>query len=416
MLIRRGTSHSNATPSELADLATTRNWHTIAIVFVVCMVAGIQTVYRPGGFPTATSLVMLALYALSCLAIGPLIYIDAHWVIAAAVATNLFLGLVLSLGQTVLLGALTFELLAMAVLYRLPARWTAPIIAIMVVLFLGTQYRYFFLVTHMRNASENFWKTVIPFMIIPTIAVALRSRALIIQRLRATQAQLEAEMERTAELAVARERTRIARDMHDVLAHSLTVLSIQAQAAREIVMTQPERTAAMLDDIVDVLRQSLAESRRLVGVLREAERAGGDEAQLGEELLTLADRFSQRTGVRCSLTESGEARPPSAAQRNALRFALQEALTNAYRHGQARHIWATLEWNREEVSLRVRDNGSASNAAAGEGGGQGLRGMRERAAALGGTSSAGPSDEGGFVVIVTLPLAADEANTLAKDA
>jgi signal transduction histidine kinase len=137
---------------------------------------------------------------------------------------------------------------------------------------------------------------------------------------------------------------------------------------------------------------------------------------LGEQLLILADRFSQRTGVRCSLTESGEARPPSAAQRNALRFALQEALTNAYRHGQARHIWATLEWNREEVSLRVRDNGSASNAAAGEGGGQGLRGMRERAAALGGTSSAGPSDEGGFVVIVTLPLAADEANTLAKDA
>lgn len=230
---RAGTHKITTLASELAEPTTALSWRSILIAFLVCLISGAQTVFRPNGAPTTTSLVMFGVYALSCLLLSPLMYVSAPMMIVAIVATNLAIGLALSLGSTTLLGALTLELLAVVVLYRLPPRWSLPSAAVAAIFFLGTQYWHFFLVTTSSSANGDFWKLVIPFLVIPGIAVALRSHALIIQQLRATQAQLEAEMERTAELAVARERARIARDMHDVLAHSLTVLTIQAQAARQ---------------------------------------------------------------------------------------------------------------------------------------------------------------------------------------
>src|SRR5262249_34194463 len=155
-------------------------------------------------------------------------------------------------------------------------------------------------------------------------------------------------------------RARIARDMHDVLAHSLTALSIQTQAARQVIGQDPQRAAGILDDIASLLRESIADSRRLVGLLREAERARVSDSPLGARLLTLADQFAERTGLRCTLVETGSPRPLTAEQESALQHALQEALTNAYRHGGASSVRSALDWQHAAVTLSVADDGAST--------------------------------------------------------
>src|SRR5262249_9578014 len=146
------------------------------------------------------------------------------------------------------------------------------------------------------SALTDVWGGVGVLALLAWIAGQQRVRSTLILRLQASQVQLRAQMERAEDLAPARERARIARHRHDALAHSLPVLSIQTQAAREVVTAEPVRARAMLDEIASILRESIAESRRLVGLLREAERTGKQDSALGARLLALADRFSARTG------------------------------------------------------------------------------------------------------------------------
>lgn len=241
-------------------------------------------------------------------------------------------------------------------------------------------------------------------------SLSRRSRYLVISRLEQTQAQLREEMGRTAELAAARERARIARDVHDVLAHSLTVLSVQAQALRQLVRDSPERAVAMLDQMAEVLRESQAESRQIVGLLREAmtEEMREGTADIATRLRVTAERFTERTGMRCLLREHGSPTHLSTQHVETLHFALQEALTNAYRHGRASHAEADLWWEKAIVRLTIRDDGTSS-LSSGEGSGNGLRGMRERADALGGMVEAMLRTDGGFAVSVTLPVGTEGA-------
>lgn len=291
--------------------------------------------------------------------------------------------------------------------YRLPPRLSMPIVGVcaLVIListglgnWLGTQ------------GKVNGGVIITDLLIIGFAFVASlsqRSRYLLISRLEQAQAQLREEMGRTAELATARERARIARDVHDVLAHSLTVLSVQVQALRQLVRHNPERAAAILDQMAEVLRESQAESRQVVGLLREAmtEEMTEDAADTATRLRVTAERFTERTGVRCTLREHGSPIHLPAQHVEALHFALQEALTNAYRHGRASYAEAELWWEKTTVRLTIRDDG-ASSSSPGEGSGNGLRGMRERADALGGTAVAAPRTDGGFEVSVTLPVGA----------
>lgn len=244
----------------------------------------------------------------------------------------------------------------------------------------------------------------VPFAL---IAGSFQARAQTTAQLRETQAQLREEMQHTSELAASRERARIARDIHDVLAHTLTILSVQTQAARQIVRQEPERAAGLLDEMSVILRESLAESRKVVGLLREARETPGmqgEEPSLSARLLATAEHFTERAGLRCELDEQGTARAVSPEQTEALNFALQEALTNAYRHGAARHLRATLEWQAQAVSLTMVDDGNAQANAESPGSGLGLRGMRERAETLGGAVTARALATGGFRVVMRLPL------------
>lgn len=319
----------------------------------------------------------------------------------------LCIGSALGLGFTYARSAGAVVLIALAyfIVFRLPLLWSLPALApdaILVIALEGV----------LPNISRGgFTAALLGFGVSYILVIfggfATRSRAFTLKDLRETQARLRAEMTRNEQLAVTRERARIARDMHDVLAHSLTLLSVQTQAARQLVRQDPERAAKMLDEMAAVVRESAAESRRLVSVLREAS-ANLNESPLGERLRMLAERFGERSGTLVSVEEEGTPQSLDEACEEALRFTLQEALTNAYRHGSAQHVWATLRWRADAVTLEVRDDGDAEHAPKSLlGGGNGLHGMRERAETLGGALMSGPRDAGGYQLTLKLPFTPD---------
>lgn len=240
-----------------------------------------------------------------------------------------------------------------------------------------------------------------------------RSQYLLIMRLHEAQEQLREQMVRNEELAAERERARIARDIHDVLSHSLAVLSIQVQAARQLRTRDPERLAAKLDDMATLIRESITESRRVVGLLREKSPTPWEQDNLGANLRSMAATFNERTGIHCCFEESGTPHTLSSQQRETLQLALREMLTNAHRHGAAQTVWITLQWREVDIILEIRDDGMGASVAHadtfteeignGPGGHHGLQGMRERAEALGGEVEAGPVETGGFTVSLRLP-------------
>lgn len=315
-------------------------------------------------------------------------------------------------------GNIGLYVVIVTVAYRLPLRLSLPISALCALIILASEGLVNLL---LGNGGVNGTNIVSQGLIIGfafAASLSQRSRHLLINRLEQAQMRLRDEMERTAELAAARERARIARDVHDVLAHSLTVLSVQTQALRQLVRDNPERAAALLDQMAEVLRESQVESRQVVGLLREAMPEDGGAVDIAASLRVTAERFTERTGMRCALHESGTPVHLSAQHVETLRFALLEALTNAYRHGKATEAEAEIVWDSAIVRLSVRDDGAgAASTTAGQGTGNGLRGMRERAEALGGSVEAGPLiDSSGFAINLTLPLRADQSETPAVDA
>jgi signal transduction histidine kinase len=293
--------------------------------------------------------------------------------------------------------------------YRLPLRWAWLIVAASCLALAATNgLNALFLTRHLSSNS--------PFVTPLLIAAFLcwtgwtrRGRDMLVMELQEVQEQLRREMAHTGELAATRERTRIARDMHDVLAHSLTMLSVQVQAARQLLHQRPDRLAAKLDDIAMLLRESIAESRRVVGLLRETAPFSTSYGSVGMGLLKVTDRFGERTGIHCVFEEQGAPQRLDEKQGETLQYALQEALTNAHRHGAAQSVWAELRWYDAHVRLQVRDDGQSTGATLhhGEdiGGHHGLQGMRERATALDGELSAESLTDGGFKVMLTLPQA-----------
>lgn len=302
-----------------------------------------------------------------------------------------------------------FGLLALCgfAIYRIPLHWSWPIVALSIVGLAETHKLNDILLTRRIDSSSQLVTMLIFAAFICWVGWSRRTQHLQVIRLQEMQKQLREQMERAEELAATRERVRIARDIHDVLAHSLTVLSIQVQAARQLVQ-QPERLTVKLDDMAVLLRESLAESRRVVGLWRETASAATSYGDAATRLQAVVDRFSERTGIRGVFEEEGTARSLSDGQRETLQYVLQEALTNAHRHGAAKHIWAELQWQDAQVTLHVRDDGKGQGAFQPQDGTHqghhGLQGMRERATASGGMLQAGPQRNGGFAVTLSLPL------------
>ncbi|MEV0156291.1 histidine kinase [Micromonospora sp. NPDC050686] len=222
--------------------------------------------------------------------------------------------------------------------------------------------------------------------------------------------QAAAEQEERARRAVLDERNRIARDMHDVVAHSLSVILSQAKGGQFLVRNQPERAAEILATIENAGRLALTDMRGLLGVLRSAEPdSESREPQPGlRDLPQLLDRV-RAAGLPVSHHEQGLARPVTPGAELAIFRTVQEALTNTVKHaGPDGRAVVTVSWAVDGLSVTVRDRGNRDGVPAGTG--HGLIGMRERISAAGGSLSAGPAD-GGFLVTARLPYAvpADEA-------
>ncbi|WP_030856764.1 sensor histidine kinase [Streptomyces sp. NRRL S-37] len=221
----------------------------------------------------------------------------------------------------------------------------------------------------------------------------------------------EESWDREARRRVAEERVRIARELHDLVAHQITLANAQATVAAHLFDTRPEQTRKSLAELVETTGHALDELRATVGLLRQS----GDAAAPAEpapglaRLPTLLESF-RRAGLEVTVHQEGTARPlPPGVDLTAYRI-VQEALTNVTKHAGTGSARVGLAWNRDRVTVTVADDGkgtrtgSHGSATADRPPGYGLIGMRERATAVGGRLFAGSRPEGGFLVSTELPL------------
>ncbi|WP_131742615.1 sensor histidine kinase [Actinomadura roseirufa] len=244
------------------------------------------------------------------------------------------------------------------------------------------------------------------------------------------------------EQAVMRERARIARELHDVVAHSVSMIAVQAETAPYTMRDLSDEARAGYGEIAKTARDALVEMRRLLSVLRADAKPEPESATAPQPRLDrLPDLIEQHRGAggRVDLAVHGDARTLSTTVELSAYRIVQEALTNARRHAPGAEVRVDLTFLPDRLAVTVRDDGASaqtmvlnragaagaaapgpaaagrtrleSAASAGSGGGHGLVGMRERATMLGGRFSAGPATEGGFVVAAELPLTREESPT-----
>jgi signal transduction histidine kinase len=234
------------------------------------------------------------------------------------------------------------------------------------------------------------------------IGRGLRERQALVELLRERSARLERDRERDMADAALEERARIARELHDVIAHAVSLMVVQASAERRLLDPDQRRTAETLETIESSGREALGELRRLLGVLR----ARGRERlapQPGRDALPELLDEGRRGGHEIRLEVEGEpVRLPAGLDLTAYRI-VQEGLTNARKHAPGAAIELTLRWRAAEVEIEVADDGPGPPTNP-NGVGHGLIGMRERASLYGGSLRTGPGAGGGYRVLARLPI------------
>jgi signal transduction histidine kinase len=214
--------------------------------------------------------------------------------------------------------------------------------------------------------------------------------------------RLATDQETSSLRAVAEERQRIARELHDVIAHSVSVMTVQAGAVRRLLLPDQVRERQALEIVESTGREALTEMRRLVGLLREQGAMPEFAPQPSLRTLDILIGTVREAGLEVDLDVQGDERElPPGVDLSAYRL-VQEALTNTLKYAGPAQAWVTLRWRDNELELEVANNGRTE--AASNGSGHGLAGMRERVALCGGTLETGPRDGGGFVVRCHLPL------------
>jgi signal transduction histidine kinase len=316
---------------------------------------------------------------------------------------------------TVVIGAL----IAVSLLGALPSDWLAPGVAILLACYSvgahtgglwpgGLVWALVFAAVWADPADTtvlDYFIGAALFALLPfAVGRTLRNRRLLTRELRAEAERLErADEERAREVVVA-ERTRIARELHDVVAHGVSVMVIQAGAARRVARTDRAAAREALRLVEVSGREALAEMRRMVGVLRrgEEELAAGEPGMA--RLAGLAEH-ARAAGLPVELRVEGDAVPlPPGVDLAAYRV-VQEALTNAIRHAGPARALVVVRWRAEALELEISDNGVGPGLDGERAdGGHGLVGMRERVALYGGALDAGRRRGGGFAVRARLPL------------
>ncbi|MBD9733287.1 MULTISPECIES: sensor histidine kinase [unclassified Streptomyces] len=261
------------------------------------------------------------------------------------------------------------------------------------------------------NIALVIFQTV-PFALAWVMGDSIRTRRAYFAQLEERAARLEKEREAQAKVAVAAERARIARELHDVVAHNVSVMVVQADGAAYVLDAAPDQAKKALETISSTGRQALAEMRRLLGVLRTGEHQEAGEYVPQPDVQQIEDLVEEcrTSGLPVDFRVEGTPRPlPSGVELTAYRI-VQEALTNTRKHGGPNTgASVRLVYFDDGLGLLVEDDGKgAPHELYEEGGldgqGHGLIGMRERVGMVGGTLDAGPRPGGGFRISALLPL------------
>jgi signal transduction histidine kinase len=217
-------------------------------------------------------------------------------------------------------------------------------------------------------------------------------------------ARIERQRAEEARSAVTEERARIARELHDVVGHSVSVMTVQASGVRRLLKPEQDREREALLIVEQAGREALAEMRRLVGILKRPEEGPALAPQPSLQHLDRLVEQAGEAGLPVKVQIEGEATElPAGLDLTAYRL-VQEALTNAIKHAQATRADVVVRYEDGAVELVVTDDGRGSSDGSAESGGHGLVGMRERVAVYGGELEAGPEPGGGFALRARLPL------------
>ncbi|NUT25627.1 MAG: sensor histidine kinase [Streptomyces sp.] len=254
----------------------------------------------------------------------------------------------------------------------------------------------------------------VPFALAWVLGDSIRTRRAYYEQLEERATRLEKEREAQAKVAVAAERARIARELHDVVAHNVSVMVVQADGAAYVLDAAPDQAKKALETISSTGRQALAEMRRLLGVLRTGEHQESGEYVPQPDVEQIDDLIQQcrTSGLPVDFKVEGTPRPlPSGVELTAYRI-VQEALTNTRKHGGPNAgASVRLVYFDDGLGLLVEDDGKGAphelyEEGGADGRGHGLIGMRERVGMVGGTLDAGPRPGGGFRISALLPLKA----------
>jgi signal transduction histidine kinase len=269
-------------------------------------------------------------------------------------------------------------------------------------------------IVSMGVEGYRFWQMVsnaVLFVGVWWVGRSLRLRRAYLDELEARARRLERAREADSRAARAEERSRIARELHDVVAHHVSVMTVQAGAARRILHRDPEAVQDALTTIEQMGRTALGEMRRLVGVLRtEAEPSRSElSPQPGVHDVSGLVEQLRETGLQVQLWIEGESRSLSPGVDLAAFRLVQEALTNTLKHaGPQARAWVRIQYADRQLEIEVEDDGRGLVAGLGQpggnGNGHGLVGMRERVALYGGDLRIGPRSGGGFEVRARFPL------------
>jgi len=270
-----------------------------------------------------------------------------------------------------------------------------------------TAVTVFTLVVQLHPFSGTSWiadsiATAAVFAVAASVGDAARNRRALFASLEQRAIDAERTREEEAQRRVEEERLRIARELHDVTAHSLSIIALQAGAAEKAVKRDPDAVIRALQTIRTTSKDSLDELRAMLGVLRSADEDAPLTPAGRLERLPELVRTVEEAGVHMTLDVSADVTEiPAYADVSAFRI-VQEAITNVVRHAQATSVRVTVHAEEDALLIEVVDDGRGMQPGQAEG--HGLVGMRERAAALGGTFEAGPAPGGGFRIAARLPI------------
>ncbi len=314
------------------------------------------------------------------------------------------LQLLILLAGAVVLPTINILIVAMSILAisRLPTRHGMLWTAFFVLINLGIQY---YDDGFPSGAVDGFINGLILFAFAAFASSLLqadqarREAQQLLTELEAAHTQLQEYAAQVEELAVAEERNRLSRDLHDTLGHRLTVSIVQLEGAERLISTSPEKAGQMVETVRQQLIEGLSEVRRTVAMLRTPI---ATDLSLPKALHDLASDFEKATQLAIKVTVPDSLPPLPEAYRLALYRAAQESLTNIQRHAQASQASLTMDLSAEAFILRVDDNGVGLSDGADQQG-FGLRGMRERITQLGGTVEMHSVDADGTTVLIQLP-------------